>query len=327
MQQTNQNKNETKTKIDLHMHTNASDGDFELEELVIRAIDAGIKTMAITDHDIAYNAYGPELERIAEKYGRVEILSGIELSCMENGTVVHVLGYFSAEVRNNLQKVEYEIKKTAEAEKIKLEGKVAKLQGAGYNLDFLDVVNNASASGFMNDTHLIRALLAKKQFSEFDEADTAVKGPYNCKYPEGYVPTPKQAVQLIKKYGGVAVLAHPALIEKKLELQAFVEKLSSAGLDGIETYNCRHDTGQIANYSGLCDKYDLIETAGSDYHGTITCPNRRIGTNSKENCSESMDEYDTEKIIHELKQKIRKEFVSNDSYSIKQNKRQLCGVN
>ena len=78
--------------------------------------------------------------------------------------------------------------------------------------------------------------------------------------------TPVEAVAVIRKAGGVPVLAHPGLADR----DAMIPELVAAGLAGIETYYPEHSVAQITAYRQLCERLHLVATGGSDYHGSHT---------------------------------------------------------
>ena len=75
--------------------------------------------------------------------------------------------------------------------------------------------------------------------------------------------TPVEAIDLIRSYGGVAVLAHPMFTRVDELIPQFVE----AGMQGLEVYypNCTPATTEF--YAKIAKKYDLVATGGSDAHG------------------------------------------------------------
>lgn len=77
--------------IDLHLHTTASDGRCTPRELVEHASRGGVSVMAVTDHDTT--AAVAEVRTAARERG-IETITGIEITAVEDGRDVHVLGYF-----------------------------------------------------------------------------------------------------------------------------------------------------------------------------------------------------------------------------------------
>ena len=93
----------------------------------------------------------------------------------------------------------------------------------------------------------------------------------------------KEGIELIKQANGLAVLAHPVTLKKKPEeLDILIEQLVSEGLDGIEVYHSEHTEEQMKQYLELAQKYNLLISAGSDYHGPTVKPTVKLGL-GKEN--------------------------------------------
>ena len=86
--------------------------------------------------------------------------------------------------------------------------------------------------------------------------------------------TPTEAIGVIRRARGVAVLAHPGLADRDAMIPALVD----AGLGGIETYYAEHSTEQVRKYLDLCRRFDLVATGGSDYHGPHTGRTNPPGT-------------------------------------------------
>ena len=76
--------------IDLHCHSTASDGVLTPRELVLRAHEQGVQTLALTDHDTIEGL--PVAQQVADELG-MRLITGIELSCVWGGATIHILGY------------------------------------------------------------------------------------------------------------------------------------------------------------------------------------------------------------------------------------------
>ena len=72
---------------------------------------------------------------------------------------------------------------------------------------------------------------------------------------------------MIRRAGGVPVLAHPGLADR----DEMIPELVAAGLAGIETYYPEHSVGPDRRLSWICAaQHGLVATGGSDYHGPHT---------------------------------------------------------
>ncbi|MDO4156466.1 MAG: PHP domain-containing protein [Oscillospiraceae bacterium] len=259
--------------MDLHTHTTCSDGQYTPEELVIRAGKLGIRALAITDHDAVS---GTERGRIAAKvFPELEVFSGIEMSAKENPQL-HILGYG---IDGNHPDLQVYIEKNKRLRLGRRERMLAFLQEKGVPLTLEEVMaaNDGRSSG---RPHFAKAMLKKGIVSSVEEAfDRYLATPEYLQRVERPKPTAVESIQIIRKAGGVAVLAHPAKL--KLEPSAFLELLSvlcEAGLQGIEAYYSTHSRKEMAWYCEIAKQYGLFCTCGSDFHGEIIKPEIALGT-------------------------------------------------
>lgn len=259
--------------MDLHTHTTCSDGQYTPEELVKRAGKLGICALAITDHDAIS---GTERGRNAAKvFPELEIFSGIEISAKENPQL-HILGYG---IDGNHPDLQAYIEKNKRLRMGRRERMLAFLQEKGVSLTLEEVMaaNDGRSSG---RPHFAKAMLEKGIVSSVEEAfDRYLATPEYLQRVERPKPTAVESIQMIRKAGGVAVLAHPAKL--KLESSAFLELLSvlcETGLQGIEAYYSTHSKKEMAWYCKIAKQYGLFCTCGSDFHGEIIKPEIALGT-------------------------------------------------
>ena len=249
-------------KIDLHVHTTASDGTMSPTEVVRYAKEKGLQTIAITDHDT--------IEGIAEglQEGRklgLEVIPGVELSVDFAKGTMHLLGYYidhtSAELLEKLTIVQQ-----ARAERnLKI---VEKLQGLGIDID-LSEVKEAPEHGQIGRPHFAYTMVQKGYVQNIQDAFDRYLRKGGPAYVEKFKFSPEEAMSVIHKAGGITVLAHP-FTTNQLQLQDLelvIVDLKEKGLDGIETYYPEHSEGQTRLYRHLAEKYGLVITGGSDFHG------------------------------------------------------------
>ncbi|MBF0479255.1 MAG: PHP domain-containing protein [Candidatus Omnitrophica bacterium] len=244
---------------DLHLHTNYSDSTFSPEEVVNQAKTAGIECIAITDHDTV------EAVALASEAGQkcgIEILPGIELSSEINGREVHILGYLfdyqSDYVLNFFNLMQKE--RLSRMKKM-----ILKLKELGINNIEFEEVCALTKTNAVGRAHLARLLLKKGWVKYIGEAFEKYLAEGKPVYYPKYKMTPYEAIDMIRKAGGVPVLAHPAVTRTDELIPSFVE----AGLKGIEVFYPMVPKAGIDYYNGLATKYGLIATGGSDTHGTI----------------------------------------------------------
>ncbi|TYP54323.1 PHP domain-containing protein [Thermosediminibacter litoriperuensis] len=244
-------------KVDLHLHTTFSDGTLTPEQVVDKAYSLNLRAIAITDHDTV-DGIVPAMER-AKKYPLLEVVPGIEINTYYIEEEVHVLGYY-IDYRGNTLKSTLDALQKERIERIKKI--IEKLRELGIEITFEEVEAKASGSS-IGRPHVARTLIDKKIVSSVDEAFAL----YLDQGKPAYVPrqklTPYSAVDLIKKCGGIAVIAHPGMLKN----QDIVKSLINYGIQGIEVYHKEHDDERVKYYKNIAMKYGLLMTGGSDCHG------------------------------------------------------------
>jgi len=247
---------------DLHLHTTASDGSLTPRQLVEKAKEVGFSAIAVTDHD-SVGGIAEALEW-GGKLG-IEVIPGIELSTLRGGKEVHILGYFidwqNSELNNWL-------KKFISARKDRAAKTVEKLNQLGYSIE-LARVKEIAGKEFIGRPHIALALQEKGYIKEIKEAFTKeLIANGGRAYVERYKITPEAAIAAVHKYKGIAVLAHPGYLPDATALpEEDIRFLVQEGLDGIEVYYSKHIPQQTEYCQKIAEKYHLLITGGSDYHG------------------------------------------------------------
>lgn len=247
--------------VDLHVHSNISDGTLPPSAVVKHASDMGVAVMALTDHDSVEGI--KEAEAAAEEYG-VVLVPGIEISAGFRNRDIHILGYFI----DTESKGFIDVLEGAWAKREERNLKIAeKFSHFGITLD-LEAIKKISGSSVITRAHFARWLVENgycKSNSEVFEKYIGNDGP--CYVPRDYM-TREMAVKSIINAGGVPVLAHPMLYGlTSLEVDSLVGELKEMGLKGIETYYASNMGMDEEIVRRLANKYGLIMTGGSDYHG------------------------------------------------------------
>jgi 3',5'-nucleoside bisphosphate phosphatase len=226
-------------KADLHIHSSASDGRHSPAEIVHMAVNAGLTVMALTDHD-TIDGLIPALEA-AREFPALTLIPGVELSTDTSSGEVHVLGYF---IDYNNKEFKASLERMRNSRAVRASKMVAKLKELGCNIEL--------------------ALLEKGYITSFKEAFSKYIG-HEC---PAYVGREKlthiEAVQLVLKAHGLPVLAHPFTT---LNLETIVKELKTVGLTGMEVYYAGYLPAEIKNLLNMAQKYNLIPTGGTDYHG------------------------------------------------------------
>jgi predicted metal-dependent phosphoesterase TrpH len=241
--------------IELQSHSTVSDGQLAPAEVVQKAAEAGVTTLALTDHDAIAGV--AEAGKAAEGLG-IELVPAIEMSCVhEYAEDLHVCGYWV-----DLGKIAAACER-AQHERVARAGEIVeKLRGEGFDLHLEDAVREAGDALSIGRPHIARAAGATGDLGPFFE-QYLVPGA-KCFVPRRW-PTAEQAVAEIKAAGGVAVVAHPYWdIDARHEVDDLIRALE---IDGVETFYPTHSKEQTEHLLELCEELDLIPTASSDYHG------------------------------------------------------------
>lgn len=242
---------------DLHIHSNYSDGIKSPEEIISMAIEKGTKYISITDHDSIASQYV-----LNNTYEGLNIIPGIELSTEYRDMELHILGYFFDIENNELN----ELVKSLNTERVKrVENILHRLKRHDINLALEDLAVDIDAT--IGRSHIANAMVEKGYFDNYKSAFRSflVKGKPG--YVKGFRLNYKDCIEAINKANGVAILAHPGQIYRKMEVENILKELKCFGLKGIEIYHPSHSKEDINKFFNLSCKYKLSITGGSDYHG------------------------------------------------------------
>jgi 3',5'-nucleoside bisphosphate phosphatase len=241
--------------IELQSHSTVSDGQLAPGEVVAQAYEAGVTTLALTDHD-AIAGVGEAME--AAKGLGVELVPAIEMSCVhEYAEDLHICGYWIdlGAIAPACERAQHE--RVTRAGEI-----VAKLRQEGFALHLEDAVREAGDALSIGRPHIARAAGATGDLGPFFE-EYLVPGA-KAFVPRRW-PTAEQAIELIRDAGGVAVIAHPYWdIEASHEVDDLIRSVSP---EGVEAFYPTHSKEQTEHLLELCEELSLIPTGSSDYHG------------------------------------------------------------
>ena len=249
--------------IDLHTHTNCSDGTDSPRELVNKAIVQGLEVLGLTDHDIT-SGWQEATETLR---GSLKLVLGSEISCLTNdGVSVHMLGLLFDPEHEEMQRV---LEETRDGRLPRMRKMIEKMRAEGMDISLEDVELAMPPGATMGRPHLADALVAKKIVKSRDEAFVDLLHNESRFYVSHAAPTPVEAIALIRRAGGVAVIAHPfaSLRGHILKAQDFSE-LVAAGLNGIEVDHRDQNPDERAMLRTIAHELDLVVTGSSDYHGT-----------------------------------------------------------
>ena len=248
---------------DLHVHTTASDGRLSPADIIDQAIRAELSYIAITDHDTVDGLL--QLSTIQHSLpASLFIIPGIEFSTDLEENEVHILGYyidiFNTELRSQLNLLN--IHRHERAKQM-----IIKINKLGYSITYPRVLELAGQVTSIGRPHIAKALVEKAYFSTVSDAFTTLLDKNGPAYVPHYKLTPKQVIELIKRAGGVPVLAHPGLVGN----DNIVLDIIDSGILGLEVFHPKHNEGQIQKYLAIANKHHLAITGGSDFHAI---PNR-----------------------------------------------------
>ncbi len=248
--------------VDLHLHSIFSDGVMTPTELVVEAAAIGLRAIAVADHD---NVDGiPEAMAAGEQFG-VEVLTAVELSTLWEGlTDLHLLGYAFDHLSPVLHEALAGFRdfRAGRSERILANVNRRLLAEGRQPLAFSEV--RRRAGGSIGRPHLGQTLIAAGYVRNMDEAFNNYLVP--CNEPKRFFPL-DEAIRLIHKAGGCAVLAHPPFIGVGDErLPELLDEFIELGLDGLEAYCPGAGNDGIDRYITIARRKGLIITGGSDFH-------------------------------------------------------------
>ena len=247
--------------IDLHTHSSASDGQYTPAELIRLAHEKNIVIFSLTDHDTVNGL--KEAEKEAAKYG-IRFIPGIEISAQEDEEI-HILGYGI----NYCDKIILEACNNFISDRLNRGERICDfLRNKGIDIT-MDDIRTISGESNIGRPHFAKYLLNNGYVNNRKEAfDKYLDTTDFYEATRRKTPTIVQAIDLIHAVGGKAVLAHPALIHKTdSQLEEMIKTLKKQGLDGIECIYSQHSEDQTIYYLGLAERYNLVISCGSDFHG------------------------------------------------------------
>lgn len=244
---------------DLHIHTTFSDGKDTPEEIVEAAKAAGLRYIAITDHDT--------VEGVTALYesghyasSTLRIIPGVGFSAGDEQHEIHILGYnidlYDAGLQEKLEEI-------SEARWVRFTEIVERLRGLGYEIGETEVLTDERFCKAVGRSHVARVMVRK---GYFDSTRTCFEQLLKRGCP-AYVPhfqlSSEELIQLIKGAGGIPVLANP----KALGDEKRIARLIAQGIEGIEAFYPTYDRQDTQHYLDVAQKAGLLVSGGSDYRG------------------------------------------------------------
>ena len=262
-------------QIDLHMHTNKSDGALTPKQIIDEAVKANLQAISITDHD-TIDAYNDETIKYAKEQG-IELIIGVEVSTKSDRCGIHVLGYNfdlnNEEFKQNLDRI-----RNARHDYLKAVAK--KLESLNYkiNVEELDKIKSVTKAHISKDIIENEANKSEllKQFGHIPNKGEFIETIMNenCPaYVQKVTVTPEEAAEMIRKAGGIVVLAHPVAYANEdnmtvEEVQQLINKMKPDGLEAYYIYTNKNNEyiNEIDKWLKLAKDNNLFSTIGSDFH-------------------------------------------------------------
>ena len=251
---------------DLHLHSTVSDGVLPPGELIHQAAAAGIRILALTDHDATSGL--AEAEAAARDHPGLVLIPGIELSTDVADGEVHILGYFIDVLNPDLQDLLASFREDRVGRARQILDRLAELC---VPLEW-DRVREIAGDGSIGRPHVAEAMLERGYVGTISEAFDRYLGGSGSAYAERKKLAPTEAIEIIRRFGGVSALAHP---RESPDLEALLPSLAEAGLRGMEVHYGLYPDEERARFATLAARHGLIALGGSDYHGpgrAAECP-------------------------------------------------------
>ncbi|MDD1796108.1 PHP domain-containing protein [Enterovibrio makurazakiensis] len=248
--------------FDLHSHTTASDGRFSPEDLVKRAVDFRVNVLAITDHD-TIAGIAPAKQAVVDFELPLHIVNGIEISTVWQNKDIHIVG-LNIDLESpellaliDAQSIRREARAELIAERLDKQGMPGALEGA---------------KALAGDVPLTRAHFARWMVEQgYVKTMQAVFKKYLTRGNPGYVPpnwcTIEEAVDVIHKAGGQAVIAHPGRYKLTAKwLKRLLQTFADAGGDGMEVAQPQQAPNERRLLGDYAIQFGLAGSQGSDFH-------------------------------------------------------------
>jgi 3',5'-nucleoside bisphosphate phosphatase len=243
--------------IDLHTHTVHSDGTTTPAVNAAMAASAGLRGLALTDHDTI--AGWDEMADACRRRGLL-FVPGIELSTERGEASVHLLGYWPdpehPELNRECDRLRHE--RDRRARQI-----LARLDTLGVTITW-EQVAAVARSAPVGRPHVAAAMVEAGAVADVASAFELYLGDGGPAWVPKYALDPVAGLRLIRAAGGVGVLAHPGTGDVSDEL---AEELADAGLAGVESFHPGHDGETAARWAGWARERELVATGSSDFHG------------------------------------------------------------
>jgi predicted metal-dependent phosphoesterase TrpH len=247
---------------DLHCHSTASDGELSPTELVKRAAENTVTTLALTDHD---TTDGLAEAKICADELNINFINGIELSIRWEKQCLHILGLNIEPQNEALQEIIIEAKKMRQerAEKIAVKLEKKGVSGA------IDFVKNSPIEGMITRSHFAHFLVSQFHVSTLQEAFDRYLGDGKSAYVSTTWTPLETGVEAIHAASGIPVVAHP--LRYKLtatRMKKMLGAFKNAGGLGMEIVTGRYNPDEMRILANYASQFELAGSMGSDFHSS-----------------------------------------------------------
>jgi 3',5'-nucleoside bisphosphate phosphatase len=251
-----------KTVIDLHTHTTHSDGTLTPREVVTLGKQVGLAAIAITDHD-TIDGLGEAVDA-GDDLG-IEVVPGVELNCEHRQVTLDMLGYFFGELPGDeFEEQLHELRAYRDERNARM---LARLGELGYPLDADDLVRAAGGRA-VGRPHIGEAMRRRGYVDSVADAFERFLRRGAPAWVDRRRLSLGEAVRIVRRAGGIAVIAHPGIIRTDhAGLARLVREAARCGVGGIECHYPSHDDDTVRRCLALALDNDLAPTGGSDFHG------------------------------------------------------------
>ena len=252
-------------KADLHCHTTISDGSLGISDIIRQADRDDVRCIAITDHDSLASLSRSSI--LGQRYN-VKVIPAVEFSAFDHsrGKKVHILCYMPKKP----DRLEGLCLRTSEG-RMKLGKNLAMKVLEKYPITLESILRYSAGSKAIYKCHIMHALMDYGYTTElygnvYDEIFDADEGlcAEQVQSEADFYPDVRFVLTMIKAAGGISVIAHPKVFDS---LDLIEELAKEKILDGAEVWHSSADEKYREEISDICDKYKLIKTGGSDFHG------------------------------------------------------------
>jgi predicted metal-dependent phosphoesterase TrpH len=259
--------------IDLHTHSTASDGSCTPERLIEIALGAGLSALALTDHD---TLDGLPRARARAKGTGLRFIPGVEIEIEIEKGEFHLLGIGLTGDIGPLAEALSRVQESRRGRNLRI---VEKMQAGGIPITMEEVAEIAGGE-IVSRAHFARVLVRKKIVGSIDAAFKRLIGKGMPYYEPRACLLLNEATSLIRRAGGIAVIAHPVSLGiHGPALRECVSASRDQGVGGIEAWHPNHSVKESRRLERLALSLGMSVTGGSDFHGEHI-PSRRLGLSS-----------------------------------------------